>query len=129
MPGRSPTTPRSSTADRDAADLQATYLEVAHSLKARFYMHLAEVDPANYALALAEVPLGISSPDNDMLWFHDISPTGQSVWWQFQATRSDIGPGAALIEILKRRIATGDRGRRPAAISTSPRRGSTRSTE
>ena len=92
---------------RDAADLQATYLEVAHSLKARFYMHLAEVDPANYALALAEVPQGISSPDNDMLWFHDLSPTGQSVWWQFQATRTDIAPGAALIEILKRRIAQG----------------------
>jgi hypothetical protein len=80
---------------------------VAHSLKARFYMHLAEVDPANYALALAEVPQGISSPDNDMLWFHDLSPTGQSVWWQFQATRTDIAPGAALIEILKRRIAQG----------------------
>jgi hypothetical protein len=70
-------------------------------------MHVAEVDPANYAKALAEVPLGLSTPAHDMLWFHDLSPTGQSVWWQFQANRNDIGPGAALIEILKRRIAGG----------------------
>jgi starch-binding outer membrane protein, SusD/RagB family len=89
------------------AQLRQVYLEVAHSLKARFFMHLAEVDPANYARALAEVPLGLSTPAHDMLWFHDQSPTGQSVWWQFQANRGDIGPGAALIEVLKRRIAAG----------------------
>ncbi len=89
------------------AQLRAVYLQVAHSLKARFHMHLAEVDPANYALALAEVPQGISSPANDMLWFHDQTPTGQSLWWQFMATRGDISPGSALIQILKRRIAAG----------------------
>ena len=90
-----------------AAQLAAVYTEVAHSLKARFHMHLAEVDPANYALALAEVPLGISTPANDMLWFHNASPTGQSIWWQFMATRGDISPGSALVEILKRRIGAG----------------------
>ena len=67
----------------NTAALAAVYTQVAHSLKARYYMHLAEVDPANYALALAEVPLGISAPANDMLWFHDQTPTGQNVWWQF----------------------------------------------
>ena len=95
--------------DRGAntAALAAVYTQVAHSLKARYYMHLAEVDPANYALALAEVPLGISAPANDMLWFHDQTPTGQNVWWQFMGARGDIAPGAALVEILKRRIAGG----------------------
>jgi hypothetical protein len=87
--------------------LAQTYTQVAHSLKARYYMHLAEVDPANYALALAEVPLGINTPANDMLWFHDQSPSGQNVWWQFMSARGDIAPGAALVEILKRRIAAG----------------------
>lgn len=91
----------------DAAALAAVYTQVAHSLKARYYMHLAEVDPANYALALAEVPLGINTPANDMNWYHDQSPTGQNVWWQFMATRGDIAPGAALVEVLKRRIAAG----------------------
>ena len=96
-------------ADRggDVAALAAVYTQVAHSLKARYYMHLAEVDPANYALALAEVPLGINTPANDMNWFHDQSPTGQNVWWQFMSARGDIAPGAALVEILKRRIAAG----------------------
>jgi starch-binding outer membrane protein, SusD/RagB family len=91
----------------DAAALAAVYTQVAHSLKARYHMHLAEVDPSHYALALAEVPLGINTPANDMLWFHDQSPTGQNVWWQFMNTRTDIGPGAAIVEIMKRRIAQG----------------------
>lgn len=91
----------------DATGLRDVYREVAHSLKARYYMHLAEVDPSNYARALAEVPLGISTPANDMLWAHDLTPTGQSVWWQFMSARGDISPGAALVEILKRRIAAG----------------------
>jgi starch-binding outer membrane protein, SusD/RagB family len=92
---------------RDAEGLRDVYTQVAHSLKARFHMHLAEVDPSNYALALAEVPLGISSPADDMLWYNDLSPNGNNVWWQFHATRGDIAPGAALVEILKRRIAAG----------------------
>jgi starch-binding outer membrane protein, SusD/RagB family len=91
----------------NTAALAAVYTQVAHSLKARYHMHLAEVNPANYALALAEVPLGINAPANDMLWFHDQSPTGQNVWWQFMSARGDIAPGAALIEILKRRVAAG----------------------
>jgi hypothetical protein len=92
---------------RTAADLAAVYTEVAHSLKARYHMHLAEVDPSNYALALAEAQQGISTPANDMLWFHDQSPAGTNVWWQFMFQRGDIGPGAALVEIMKRRIAGG----------------------
>ncbi len=65
----------------DTDSLAAVYTEVAHSLKARYYLHLAEVDPANYARALAEAQLGISAAAHDMLWFHDGSPTGQNVWW------------------------------------------------
>ena len=91
----------------NTAALAAVYTQVAHSLKARYFMHQAEVDPANYALALAEVPLGINAPANDMLWYHDLAPAGTNVWWQFMGARGDIAPGAALIEILKRRIAAG----------------------
>ena len=99
--------------DTDA--LRAVYTEVAHSMKARIYMHLAETNPANYALAMAEVGPpgvnnggpGISTPDNDFLWYHDATANGNNIWWQFGATRGDIGPGSALVEILKRRIAAG----------------------
>lgn len=91
----------------DADSLAAIYTEVAHSLKARFHLHLAESDPSHYASALTEAGLGIKVPAHDMLWFHDASPTGQNVWWQFMATRGDIGPGAALVQIMKRRLAAG----------------------
>ncbi|HYL29985.1 MAG TPA: SusD/RagB family nutrient-binding outer membrane lipoprotein, partial [Gemmatimonadales bacterium] len=92
---------------RSAAQLRTVYTEVAHSLKARLYMHTAETDPTAYAKALAEVPLGISSPADDFLWFHDGTPQGQNIWWQFGAARGDVAPAAALVEILKRRIAAG----------------------
>src|SRR3954463_10645120 len=91
----------------DAAALAAVYTQVAHSLKARYHMHLAEVDPSHYALALAEVPLGIHTPTTDLLWFHDQSPPGQNFWCRFMAPKPDIGPGGALIELMKRRIAQG----------------------
>jgi hypothetical protein len=87
----------------DSDSLATVYREVAHSLKARYYLHLAELDPSNYARALSEAQLGISVPEHDMLWYHDLTPTGQNVWWQFQGNRGDIAPGAAIIEILKRR--------------------------
>jgi len=91
--------------DPDA--LRAVYIKVAHSLKARLYMHTAEVDPSSYAKALAEVPLGIADPADDFLWFHDGSPQGQNIWWQFMSARGDIAPGAAFVEIQKRRITAG----------------------
>jgi hypothetical protein len=92
---------------RDAAGLREVYTQVAHSLKARIYMHTAEVNAEAYALALAEAPLGINSPENDFNWYADATPNGNNIWWQFMATRGDIGPGSAMIEIMKRRIAAG----------------------
>jgi hypothetical protein len=91
------------------------YTAVAHSLKARIYMHMAEVNPANYALALAEVGPpginnggpGISSPADDFLYFHDNTPNGNNIWVQFMSARGDIAPGSAMVNILKRRIAAG----------------------
>jgi hypothetical protein len=41
------------------------WTRLAHSLKARIYMHMAEVDPSNYALALIEAPQGILDPADD----------------------------------------------------------------
>src|SRR5882724_10730848 len=90
--------------------LRAIYTKVAHSLKARLYMHTAEADPTAYAKALAEVPLGIADPTgaDDFLWFHDASPQGNNIWWQFNSARAgDLGPGAAIVEIEKRRVLAG----------------------
>jgi len=97
------------------ADLPRLYTQVAHSLKARIFMHLAELDPTNYPRALAEVGPpglgsggpGISSPDDDFQWFSDGTPNGNNIWWQFSLTRADVGPGSALVGIIKRRMAAG----------------------
>jgi hypothetical protein len=38
------------------------WIAAAHTLKARMYMHLAELDASNYAKALTETDAGIASP-------------------------------------------------------------------
>jgi Starch-binding associating with outer membrane len=97
----------------NATPLPTLYAEVAHSLKARYYMHVAAASvkgvtgaPANaYALALAEAQLGISSAADNFLWFANATTSGNNIWWQFNSARTgDIAPGAAVIEIMKRRI-------------------------
>jgi hypothetical protein len=102
-----------------APALRAVYTRVANSLKARLFMHVAEASeagipgapPAAYDSALKYVPLGINTPDDDFIWFHDASATGNNIWYQFQATRfGDMSAGAPLIEIFKDRIAASIEG-------------------
>jgi hypothetical protein len=88
--------------------LRAVYKKVAHSLKARLYMHTAEVDPTAYGKALAEVPLGIGDPADDFLWFHDGSANGTSIWWQFMSARGDIAPASAFLAVAGRLAAVDD---------------------
>jgi hypothetical protein len=95
-------------AGRNAAGLRAVYTAVAHSLKARLYMHMAAVDPTAYQKALAEAAQGISTPDDDFLLYSDATASNNNIWWQFNSARAgDIGPGAAVVEIMKRRAAAG----------------------
>jgi len=98
---------------RDAAGLRAVYTVVARSLKARFFLHVAAASaagvsgalPAAYDSAFKYANAGISSTADDFLWFHEASPTGTNGWWQSNV--GDIAPGAALIEIMKRRMIAG----------------------
>jgi hypothetical protein len=87
--------------------LRSVYTAVAHTLKARFYMHLAERDASNYARARAEAQQGINDPAGDMNWFNSPASTSQNVFVQFQAQRGDLGPGAALVNLMKSRVASG----------------------
>ena len=92
----------------DPNALRAVYTKVAHSLKARYFMHVAATDPTAYASALAEAQLGISTNADDFVWYADATTQANNIWWQFNSARTgDIAPGAALIEILKRRIVAG----------------------
>lgn len=71
---------------------RALWMALAHTLKARFYMHTAEVrgTPA-YAAALAQAQQGISSnADNYVGAFQNASGL-QNFWYQFQVTAGRTG--------------------------------------
>ncbi len=82
----------------------AKWLALAHTLKARYFMHVAEVDPSNYAKALAEAKQGISSKANDYTTYHSTTPTEWNLWYQFQFDRdSYMRAGKFLVDLLKAR--------------------------
>lgn len=83
----------------------ARWTAVAHTLKARFYMHTAEVNPGAYALANAEAKQGISSPAGDYLTYHSGVATEWNLWSQFQVIDRDsyMRAGKALVDTLKAR--------------------------
>ena len=97
----------------NSSRLRTVYTEVAHSLKARYFMHVAAASvagvtgapPNAYQSALTEAGLGISSAADNFLWYADASTSGNNIWWQFNSARTgDIAPGAAIVEIMKRRV-------------------------
>ena len=98
-------------AGRSSDGLRDVYTAVARSLKARFFMHVAAASVAGvsgapaaaYDSALKYATAGIRSPADDMLWFHDAS--GANLWWWWCC--GDWQPGAAIIEIMNRRILAG----------------------
>lgn len=83
----------------------AKWIQLAYTLKARLYMHVAEVDASAYAKAKAAAALGISSHANDYTTVHPGTPGEQNLWYQFtQIERTEyISPGAYLIDLMKAR--------------------------
>ena len=62
-----------------------SWIALAHTLKARFFLHTAEVVGAQaYTSALAEATLGISSNDGDYIAnFSGTQQAESNPWWQF----------------------------------------------
>ena len=85
------------------------WIEAAHTLKARVYLHRVEkLGTGEYAKALAEARLGISKPENDWRTTHSSANAERNVWQQFQTTSGfgqDLVAGARLVDIM---IAQGD---------------------
>lgn len=82
----------------------AAWIKVARSLKARLYLHTAEVNNGAYALALAQAQQGIASPAGDLKSRHK-GPSGsgeENIWWQFVARDRDsyIRPGKFLVDLM-----------------------------
>lgn len=77
------------------------WIQLAHSLKARYYLHWAEVDPSSYQKALTEAQLGISSNAGDFHSVHGTNERESNGVYQFWRDRdSYIRAGKYLIDIL-----------------------------
>ena len=100
--------PGLSDADVEYGGDQEAYVALAHTLKARFYMHTAEVRPEAYALALAEAKQGITSDDGNFEGRFNSSSGQQNFYYQFEVTAGRSGyviPNAGFIALLESRSA------------------------
>ena len=79
------------------------WIQAAHTLKARIYLHLAEARAGQYALARTEALSGISAPANDWKTVHSEATSERNMWLQFQLTSfgQDLVAGARLVGIMK----------------------------
>jgi starch-binding outer membrane protein, SusD/RagB family len=84
----------------------ASFIALAHTLKARFYMHTAEVRPSAYGQALAEAKLGIRSNAGTYVGrFFDASGQ-QNFYYQFEVTAGRHGyvvPNPNFVALLQSR--------------------------
>ena len=75
------------------------------TLKARYYMHWAEVDASNYQKALTEANQGISAVAGNLMTVHNASvATEWSMWYQFYQSRdSYTRAGKFMVDLMKTR--------------------------
>jgi hypothetical protein len=79
---------------------------LAHTLKARFYLHTAEVRPAAYAQALAEARQGISSDGGNYFGAFTSNAAETNFYFQFEVTAGRAGyliPDAQFVALLESR--------------------------
>jgi hypothetical protein len=76
---------------------------LAHTLKARYYLHTAEVvGSAAYTSALGEAQLGIASSLDDFTAYHSQEGSERNLWYQFTVSWTDfIKAGKYMVELLK----------------------------
>src|SRR6185295_8744446 len=80
------------------------WIQAANTLKARFYLHTAEVAGAPaYTAARAAALLGISTPLNSLRTTHGTATSERNMWPQFQGTSfgPDLVAGNRLVEMMK----------------------------
>jgi hypothetical protein len=94
------------TAELNFGGDPALWTAVAHTLKARIYLHLAEArGPTMYAAALAEANQGISSPAGDFKAQHTSSANEGNLWAQYNksAFGRDVTGGTVIVNLLTAR--------------------------
>ena len=82
------------------------WIEAAHSLKARLFMHTAERNPAAYDEALGEAERGISSAAGDFLAWHSEKPNEVNPWFGVSVVGEfnvEVAAGKVIVELMKSR--------------------------
>ena len=90
------------------------WVHVANTLKARLYLHTAEVNPSAYSQALsalctgatlATCTKGITSSAGDLNQYHSSASGEENIWWQFIARDRDsyMRPGKFLVDLMNAR--------------------------
>ena len=84
---------------------RAKWARLAHTLKARFYLHTAEVRPAAYAQALAEAEQGITSAADNYAVPFTGSANEENLNFQFNVTQrpGQLTAGRTLFPLLRTR--------------------------
>jgi hypothetical protein len=86
-----------------AGDLNS-WVKACYSLKARYYMHWAEGDAANYGRALSAAQNGISSVAGNYVTIHADALNEGNMWSQFEKQRAGYQrAGKFMVELLKAR--------------------------
>ncbi|HEX4683129.1 MAG TPA: SusD/RagB family nutrient-binding outer membrane lipoprotein, partial [Gemmatimonadaceae bacterium] len=83
----------------------AEWTRLAHTLKARFLMHTAQVAPSVYPQVLAESNLGIQSPSDNFNAIFSGNATEQNFWYQFGIVQRPgyMAPDPQFVALLQAR--------------------------
>ncbi len=81
---------------------KASWLALAHTLKARYFMHVTPMDPTGYDSALVEAQQGIPDAAHDLVSYQSPTPTEWNLWYQFMVVQRSgyIGAGGFLVNLL-----------------------------
>ena len=84
---------------------KAKWVQLAHLLKARYYLHVAESDNTAYAKALTQAQQAISTPANDYLTYQSSATTEGNFWYQFLIVQRDsyLRMGKRLVDLMAAR--------------------------
>lgn len=83
----------------------ASWIRLAHTLKARFLMHTAEVRPTVYAQVITEASQGITSPSQNFNAVFSGNANEQNFWYQFDVVQRPgyLTPNPQFVQLLKSR--------------------------
>jgi hypothetical protein len=105
MQASGPTNIGPASADLAYGGDPALWTKLAHTLKARFLIHTAEVRPTVYSQVASEASKGISSPSENFNAVFSGNTNEQNFWYQFAIVQRPgyIAPNPQFVSLLKSR--------------------------